>query len=277
MNADIRLPQHFERNLAMAAADQILLHEMRGRVLWLTLNRPEVRNAINDDMLQSLLRSLSGVAQSPEVSAVVLTGAGSRAFCAGGDLRPQSGTFEFDPSQAHTAFAQLLRLVKTLQVPLIARVNGHVMAGGMGLLTMCDMAVATEDALIGLPEVKVGMFPMQVVAVMQNLMGRMKFNELCLTGEPVPAREALALGLLNYVVPAQELDEKVDWLLNRLLDKSPTAIRLGKNAMHAVADMSFEQAISFMEGQLFALRNTKDAAEGIAAFAEKRRPVWTGT
>lgn len=276
MNPDIRLPQYFERSKAMAAADQILLHEMRGSVLWLTLNRPELRNALNDEMLQAMTRSLSWAAQSHELCAVVLTGAGSRAFCAGGDLRPQSGTFELDPSEPHTGYGRLLRLARTLQVPLIARVNGHVMAGGMGLLTMCDMAVATEDALIGLPEVKVGMFPMQVAAVMQNLLGRMKFNELCLTGEPVPAREALALGLLNYVVPAQELDEKVDWLLNRLLDKSPTAIRLGKNAMRAVADMSFEQAISFMEGQLFALRSTKDAAEGLAAFAEKRQPIWTG-
>jgi methylglutaconyl-CoA hydratase len=117
---------------------------------------------------------------------------------------------------------------------------------------------------------------MQVASVMQHLIPRRKFVELCLTGEPIDAAEALSLGLVNYVVPRAELDAKVDWLIGRLIDKSPTAIRRGKNALRAIADMTFEQSISFTEAQLGTVVLTQDAAEGRAAFNEKRPPRWTG-
>ncbi|WP_454754020.1 enoyl-CoA hydratase/isomerase family protein [Cupriavidus necator] len=260
----------------MNPSPQCVVVEVRNDVCWITINRPELRNAINEDVIAGISCGLTLAGSTAGVRAVVLTGAGERAFCAGADLRPNSNIFDFDFSQPRTDYADLLRQAVAFDIPLIARVNGACMAGGMGLLTMCDMAVASTKAHFGLPEVKVGMFPMQVASVMQHLVPRRKFAEMCITGEPLSAQEALDIGLVNYVVEPTELDGKLDWLLGRITDKSPTAIRRGKNALRAIADMTFAQSIAFMEAQLGSLRMTADAAEGLAAFAEKRKPAWTG-
>jgi enoyl-CoA hydratase/carnithine racemase len=141
---------------------------------------------------------------------------------------------------------------------------------------MTDMAVAADTAAFGLPEVKVGVFPMQVLSLLQTLVPRRIINEWCLTGEPFDAAAAQRAGLLNYVVPAAELDTKLDWFINRTTDKSPTAIRRGKYAMRAIAAMSFDEAVAYTESQIALLALSEDAKEGLAAFAEKRKPNWTG-
>jgi enoyl-CoA hydratase/carnithine racemase len=148
------------------------------------------------------------------------------------------------------------------------------MAGGMGLLAMCDLAVAAPHARFGLPEVKVGVFPAQVLSVLQGLVGRRMLTELCITGEPIDARQALACGLVNYV--ADDLDGGVQALLGRVLDKSPAAIRRGLYLMQQIETMSFEQSIAFTESQIGLFALTDDAAEGQQAFREKRQPRWTG-
>ena len=235
-----------------------------------------MRNALNDDVLNKLTAGIEGARQASDLRAIVLTGAGRRAFCAGGDLKPGSKTFGFDHSVPTTSLGNLLRAANGCDLPLIARVNGHCMAGGIGLLAMCDMAVASDQALFGLPEVKIGMFPMQVSALLQNMISPRKFAELCLTGEPVDAQEALSIGLINYITPYDALDAKVEWLLGRVVNKSPTAIRRGKHALRATRNMTTEQAIAFMESQLATLSLTEDSREGIASFNEKRPPDWTG-
>jgi methylglutaconyl-CoA hydratase len=260
----------------MSDTTRCVEHDLRDDVLWITIDRPELRNAINDDVIAGISSGLTQAGCTPGLRAVVLTGAGDRAFCAGADLRPNSDIFDFDHAAPRTAYADLLRQAVAFDIPLVARVNGACMAGGMGLLTMCDMAVASARATFGLPEVKVGMFPMQVASVMQGLLPRRKFVEMCITGEPLTAPEALEAGLINYVAEPQELDAKLGWLLARITDKSPTAIRRGKHALRAIVDMSFAQSIAYMEAQIGSLRMTKDAAEGLAAFAQKRKPVWTG-
>lgn len=263
--------------MSNSAADPEVLQEIRGPVMWITINRPEVRNAMSAAVLEGISACLDhAMAHKHEILAVVLTGAGERAFCAGADLKPDSTFIRFDYSETHTQYAELFRQANRFELPLVARVNGHVMAGGVGLLSMCDMAVAADDVRIGLPEVKIGAFPMQVASVMQNLVTRRKFVELCLTGEPATATEALDFGLLNYVVPRAELDAKVQWLLDRLTDKSPAAIRRGKNALRAIADMNIEQSLSFTEHQLSTVVLMEDAVEGRASFNEKRKPRWTG-
>jgi methylglutaconyl-CoA hydratase len=259
----------------MTSSNEVIC-EVRDRVLWITINRPSHSNAMSEAVIRGMSKALTQASNDRQILAAVLTGAGDRAFCAGADLKPDSTFLSFDYSETHTSYAELLRQANRFELPLVARVNGHVMAGGMGLLSMCDMAVAAADIRIGLPEVKIGAFPMQVASVMQHLVPRRKFVELCLTGEPATAAEALAMGFVNYVVPRAELDEKVQWLLGRLTNKSPTAIRRGKNALRAIADMTFEQSISFTEAQLGTVVLTKDAAEGRAAFNEKRQPRWTG-
>ena len=255
--------------------NEVLL-EKRGHVLWISINRPERRNAMNDAVIEGISAGFTTATHDPDIRAVVLTGVGEKAFCAGADLSAGSGSFKYDYSKVGLNFVQLMKDARNLTLPLIARVNGHAMAGGMGMLGMCDMAIASDHAIFGMPEVKVGIFPMQIMAVLQRLIPSRKLYEMALTGEPISAAEALELGLLNYVVPAAELDAKTDWLLSRLLDKSPTAIRRGKYAMRTTEQLNFDQAAVFMEAQIGTLALTEDAAEGRAAFIEKRKPLWTG-
>ncbi len=253
-----------------------VLIDKRGPVLWITINREERRNAMNDAVNQAISAGLTRATDDADILAVVLTGAGDKAFCAGADLSSGSGSFKYDYSKVGFPFVKLMKQARDLTVPLIARVNGHAMAGGLGMVGMCDMAIAVDSARFGMPEVKIGLFPMQIMAVLQPLIPPRKLYEMALTGEPVTAAEALEFGLLNYVVPAAELDTKLDWLLSRLLDKSPTAIRKGKYAMRVTEQLTFDQSAVFMESQIGTLALTEDAAEGRASFIEKRKPVWTG-
>ena len=240
--------------------------------LVLTIDRPERRNALNAEVIAVLQHALHRVKADPAVRAVVLTGAGDEAFCAGADLGADA--FAFDYATPTIAYADLLRTARTLTVPLVARVNGACMAGGMGLLAMCDLAIAAPHATFGLPEVKVGVFPMQVLAVLQSQIPQRCLAQLCLTGDPLDAARAREIGLVNEV--ADDLDGALERLLSRLLSNSPTALRRGLYAMKAMGSMSFEEAIAFGEGQIGLLAMTQDAREGIAAFKDKRRPQWTG-
>lgn len=255
--------------------EPILLYERKGAVAWLTINRPQVRNALNTALMLELHDAITRAESDAEVRAIVLTGAGDRAFCAGGDLQPSTQQFARDFSRMDLPLVRLVLKATQSDLPIIARVNGHVMAGGTALLAMADMAVAVESALFGLPEVKIGMFSLQVDALLQRLIPRRKMVEMSLTGEPISAQEALAIGLVNHIASREALDAKLDWLLARLLDKSPTAQRLGKRSMEAIADMSLEQALTFMAQQLGMMALTQDSREGLAAFAEKRAPHWT--
>jgi methylglutaconyl-CoA hydratase len=255
-------------------SDAVLL-EARGAAFWITINRPNKRNAINAEVVQGIRQGYAQAHAHPDIRVIVLTGAGDKAFCAGGDLQPDKG-FVFDLAQPQVPYADMLREAHNATLPSIARVNGVCMAGGMGLLCMTDLAVASEQALFGLPEVKVGVFPMQVMSLLLNHIPQRLAREWALTGEPFSALEAQRAGLVNHVVPAAELDAKTDWLIQRLVDKSPTAIRRGKYAMRAIESMGFEQAIAFTESQIALVAQTEDAREGLAAFNEKRPPVWTG-
>jgi enoyl-CoA hydratase/carnithine racemase len=246
-----------------------------GHVLTVTINRPDKRNAMNAEAIAGIAAGWRTAQEDPEVRVIVLTGAGDKAFCVGADLGGGQGAFQ-DFSKPNSDYADLLRLTQNATKPSIARVNGTCMAGGMGLLCMTDMAVAAEDVVFGLPEVKVGVFPMQVLSLLQLTVPRRLVAEWCLTGEPFTAAEAKAAGLINHVAPSGELDAKVDWLIGRIIDKSPAAIRRGKYAMRAIHAMSFDEAIAYTEGQIMLTAATEDAKEGIRAFQEKRKPVWTG-
>jgi enoyl-CoA hydratase/carnithine racemase len=253
-----------------------VLVERRGAATWITLNRPDRRNALNDDVVDQIGAAVRDASVDSNCRVIVLTGAGDKAFCVGGDLKPDSAAFEQDWAKPGTHAADMLRAVRAATTPIVARINGDCLAGGMLLLGMCDLAVGVDSARFGLPEVRVGLFPMQVLAVLQHRVPQCKLAEWSLTGELFDAAEAKAAGMLNYVVPAAELDAKVDWLVARLIDKSPTAQRRGKYALRAVEDMSAEQAIAYLESQITTLALTEDAREGRAAFAEKRKPEWRG-
>jgi enoyl-CoA hydratase/carnithine racemase len=256
-------------------SDAPVLHDKRGHAFWITINRPDKRNALNASVIAGIVDGYRRAHEDNDVRVIVLTGTGTKAFCAGADLQPGAG-FAFDLSRPNLDYADMLRTAQNATKPTIARVNGVCMAGGIGLLCMTDMAVASDDVVFGLPEVKVGVFPMQVLSLLQSIAPPRLVREWCFTGEPFSAAEAKDAGLLNHVVPAADLDAKVEWLVGRLIDKSPTAIRRGKYAMRALASMSFDQGIAYTESQIAVLAMTQDAKEGLAAFAEKRKPVWTG-
>lgn len=250
-----------------------LLVERRGPALWLTIQREERRNAMSHAVLAGMAQAIEAAQADRSVRAIVITGCGTKAFCAGADLQ-NAKAFTTDYSEPYGHLAQLLRRAKASNVPLIARVNGACMAGGMGLLSMCDMAVAASHAVFGLPEVKVGVFPAQVLSVLQHLIPRRKLAEMCLTGEPITSAQALEYNLVNYV--DDDVDAKLDWLLGRLLDKSPAAIRRGLYTMKKIEAMAFEESMSFTESQIALFTLTEDAKEGQAAFQQKRKPEWKG-
>ncbi|KJK22987.1 enoyl-CoA hydratase [Burkholderiaceae bacterium 16] len=252
-----------------------VLHEKRGAAFWITINRSDKRNAINKEVVDGIRAGYRAAHADPAIRAIVLTGAGDKAFCAGGDLQPGK-SFAFDLSRPNVDYADMLREAQHATLPSIARINGTCMAGGMGLLCMTDMAVAADNVLFGLPEVKVGVFPMQVLSLLRTLAPPRLVREWCISGEPFSAAEAKAAGLVNHLAAPDELDARTEWLIARVADKSPTAIRRGKYAMQAMASMSFAEGIAYTESQIALLAMTEDAREGLAAFNEKRKPVWTG-
>ena len=252
-----------------------VLHERRGAALWITINRADKRNAINAEVVDGIAAGWRSAMADTEVRAIVLTGSGAKAFCAGGDLAPGKG-FAFDFAQPTTGYADLLRLAHGCNLPSIAAVNGSCLAGGMGLLAMVDFAIAADHAQFGLPEVKIGLFPMQVLSLLQHLVPQRVLREWCLGGDPFDAQEALRHGLLNRVVAAAELQAATDAMVERLASRSPSAIRRGKYAMRALASMSFDEGIAFTEGQIALMAQTEDAREGFAAFNDKRPPKFSG-
>ncbi|MBE7941646.1 MULTISPECIES: enoyl-CoA hydratase-related protein [Ramlibacter] len=247
--------------------------ERRGDVLWLVIQRETRRNAMSHAVLAGMAQAIAGAQDDRSLRAIVVTGAGDKAFCAGADLQ-SAQAFTTDYAEPIGHLARLLRVARASHVPLVARVNGACMAGGMGLLSMCDLAVAASHASFGLPEVKVGVFPAQVLSVLQHLIPRRKLAELCLTGATLDAAQALDFGLVNAV--GDDVDAVLQALLDHLLDKSPAALRRGLYTMKAIEALPFESSIAFTESQIALFALTEDAQEGQAAFREKRAPRWTG-
>jgi enoyl-CoA hydratase/carnithine racemase len=251
-----------------------ILCERRGDALWVWINRESRRNAINSAVLHGIGNAIERAKGDKTLRAIVLSGTGDKAFCAGADLGDGPGTFQAEAEEPTTEFGRLARAVRLSGVPLIARVNGACVAGGMGLMALCDLAIAAEHARFGLPEVKVGVFPMQVLVLLRTMMHARHINELCLTGELVSAARAAEMGLINEIAAAGSLDARIEALLARLRAGSPSAIRRGKHVIFAMERMVFEEAIAFAEAQIAIAAHGTDAEEGLNAFTEKRKPRW---
>lgn len=249
-----------------------------GAVLTMTITRESRRNALNADVAAGIIAGLDMADADHSIRAIVLTGAGDRAFCAGGDLQPSADGAPFAMKEADPShyLAQLFHRMNRARQPLIARVNGHALAGGYGLVCGCDLVVARDDAMLGVTEVKVGLFPMMILPFLLRTTPNRVLMEMCLTGEPITAADALRHGVVNYAVPAEDLDAKLGWLLDRVTAKSPTGIRLGKQSLSRIREMSFDEALEYAPLMLANMARTQDAREGFAAFVEKRPPLWTG-
>ncbi|MCV0397895.1 MAG: enoyl-CoA hydratase/isomerase family protein [Rhizobiaceae bacterium] len=252
--------------------------ERNGPVFTIIIDRESRRNAMNEAVARGIEAGLDQAEADRTVRAVVLTGAGDKAFCAGGDLQLQAdGTpFTIEASDPRHFVVRLLKRMDACRLPLVARVNGHALAGGLGLVSACDLVVAREDALIGVTEVKVGLFPMMILPYLLRTMPYRRMMELCLTGEPITAAEAARYDLVNYAVPGAELDDKLSWMLDRITGKSPTGIRLGKQGLSRIREMSTDSALEYAQFMLANMARTKDSLEGFRAFNEKRQPDWTG-
>lgn len=250
-------------------------YEVQGAKALLTINREKARNALSPQVISELTEHLAAAEADPAVRVVVLTGAGQKAFSAGGDLGGMAGEEGFlSTHDARRRYGQLLLRLSRFPRPTVARVNGHALAGGFGLMLACDLAVMAEEARAGLPEIDVGLFPMMVMALLQRHVGRKTALELCMTGDKLSAREAKALGLVSRVVPFAELDGTVNALTEKLAGKSRAVLTLGKRAFHTAEDLPVDQAIELLASQLSLNVLADDAAEGVTAFLEKRKPSW---
>jgi len=248
--------------------------ERQGSALWVWIDREARRNAINPQVIEGIAQGVRTALADPSIRALVLTGVGEKAFCAGADLGGGADTFAAAADEPTTDFGRLARLVRQLGIPVIARVNGACVAGGFGLLGLCDLVIAADHARFGLPEVKVGVFPMQVLVFLRRTMHARHINELCLTGELISAARAAEMGVVNQVVPLAQLDAAVEALLAKLTAASPAAVQRGKQVIMAMEAMTFDEALPFAEAQIALASRSGDAAEGLAAFNAKRKPRW---
>ncbi|MCP4116094.1 MAG: enoyl-CoA hydratase [Desulfobacteraceae bacterium] len=252
-----------------------LIYTREDAVAHITINREAHRNAISGQAVRLFLDYLDRAENNPEVRVVCITGAGDRVFCSGADL---GGGMTEGGAAANMfrSYARLLTRLYHFPKPTVARINGHCLAGGTGFMLACDMVIATEDALFGTPEVNVGLFPMMIGALIFRNVLRKKAMEMILLGEKLTARQALEMGMITRMAPREGFNNEVNKVLSALAAKSPIGLSLGKKAFNAVENMELDDAVNHLSDQLAKVAATKDAAEGITAFLEKRKPVFKG-
>ncbi|MGH2711404.1 MAG: enoyl-CoA hydratase/isomerase family protein [Actinomycetota bacterium] len=255
-------------------ADEVR-YEVRDHAAWLTISREERRNALSPSVIQGLIDSLASATVDDRAHVVVITGAGDRAFCAGGDIGGfQQAAEGQDVESAPAAIARLLDALWWHPKPTLARVNGKALGGGFGLMLACDLAVATDDAEMGTPEIDIGLWPHVITAVIQRRVPRGVALELMLTGRRMPADEAERWGIVNRVVPRGGLDESVQELVDQIASKSQHVLRLGKRSFLGAEDQPWGPAIDHLKEKLAENLKAEDLVEGVTAFLQKRKPDW---
>lgn len=256
---------------------ETLLVDVRDGVGTVTLNRPEARNALNQTVIRELGDALARLEGDAETRVLIVRGAGERAFCAGADLKGmfRAGSI-IDAREEYAGLARILEAIPRLRMPVIAQVHGYALAGGCGLAAACDLVIAAEDAKFGLPEIKLGLLPLMVLAPILRAASPRRVLELVLTGRELPASEALEIGLATRVVPRAELDRTVAEIARTLAALSPATLALGKEAFYRALELPYAQALAQLRDLLTIVARSEDAQEGIAAFLEKRPPHWRG-
>lgn len=262
----------------MADAEPVVKSGVSEGIATVTLNRPTRRNALSGELIRALRATLATLDADPEARVIVLTGAGEKAFCAGGDLAGGMTGGGGMPGQIASKglYADLLSDMRGLGTPIVARLQGDAFGGGVGLMLACDLVVAADDVRVGLPEIRVGLWPMMVTALLVRHVGYKPALELMMLGEKHPAAQAKALGLINRVVPRAELDAEVQQVAGTIAARSPAVLALGRQAFYQTADLPIEAALPTLRDRLLLNTLFEDAAEGVMAFMEKRPPNWKG-
>jgi enoyl-CoA hydratase/carnithine racemase len=256
---------------------QTLLTSLEGGVARITLNRPDVRNALSRTMVEELEAALAAAEADAAARVIVLAGAGERAFCAGADLKGvgDRGT-TLQARESFGGLARILDAMTRMRTPVVAQVHGYALAGGCGLAAGCDLVIAADDAVFGLPEIKVGLLPLMVMAPVLRAVGRKRGLLMILSGETVTAREAYEMGLVSRVVPRADLPGETTALAAQLAGFSPTAVALAKEAAYTIQDMEYGKSLRYLRELITLVGLTDDAKEGIAAFFARREPEWKG-
>ncbi|TMD30684.1 MAG: enoyl-CoA hydratase/isomerase family protein [Chloroflexi bacterium] len=250
----------------------------RGHVATVTLNRPEQRNPLSAGMLRDLVAAFRWCQGEDAVRVVVLTGAGDRAFSAGADLSSfEDRASEDTQHRERRVFIELFIVMTQLGKPIVGRINGHALAGGMGLAGSCDVLVAVDTATFATPEINVGVWPMMIQAILARNIPRKVLLEMLMLGERFTAIQMQSVGFVNRVVARELLDATVADIADKLAKKSPIVMRLGRDAFYQEQDMDFEPALDYLYGELLKVAMTEDAKEGVRAFFEKREPEFKGT
>ena len=257
----------------------VLLYEVVDNIAILTMNRPEVRNSLNEELIIELINSLKRAGEEKEVRVIVLRSAGDKAFCAGADLgklgeRSSANIIELRSYLGK--YAILLRTFVEVGKPIIAAVQGYALAGGCGLAVACDLTVASEKAIFGVPEINIGFWEMMITAPVFRAIGMKKGLELFYTGKQIDAFEAERIGMVNKVVPQDSFENAVMNLAKELASKSPIAMSMGREAFYTTRDMEYGKAVKYLSEMVPILASTDDLREGISAFREKRKPKWKG-
>jgi len=257
-----------------------VIYEVKENIALVTLNRPEVRNALNTETMSKVIESLNLAKEDEQVRVVVVRSAGDKAFCAGADLdellkkKDEANIMELRSFLQH--FVNVIRALNDIGKPTIASVQGYALAGGCGLAVACDLTIAGEKARFGVPEINVGFWGMIITAPIFRAVGMKSGLEMLYTGRQIDAHEARRIGLVNRVVPNEDLENEVMGLARELASKSPIAMKLGRDAFLTTRDMEYTKALKYLSEIVVLLASTDDMREGISAFREKRDPQWKG-
>ncbi|MCF3111690.1 enoyl-CoA hydratase/isomerase family protein [Niabella sp. CC-SYL272] len=250
--------------------------EQHYHIATIWLNRPEVRNALNDTMTTELIQAFKTLSTDPAVRVITLRGKG-KVFCAGADLKWMKATAAYSYEENLEESAQLARCFQTVyhtSKPTIAVVHGAAMGGANGLIAACDFAYAADDTLFAFSEVRLGLVPATIAPYILKRIGESKAKELILTGRPFHAKEAAEAGLINQVLQAMELESKVAELIQELLQAGPGSIAASKQLLHHLSAKELEAAIPDTVEAIAKARSSAEGQEGMQAFFEKRKPNW---
>ena len=254
---------------------ELVLVDKKDMIGLITLNRPEEMNTFNIPFAGALNEALRNLDQDDEVRVVVIRAAGKH-FSAGISLPEFKGKSPKELREFLVLMDEFYHTIPRMKKPVIASVKGYALANGAGLVFACDLAVAAEDAKFGTTAINVGLICLGPAVPMVRSLGRKKTLEMVLTGDIISAAEAERLGLINKVVPPEELEASTLKLAAKLAKKSPLAVQIGKTGIYGMSEVPYHQALDYVDELFASLCATEDAREGIEAFQEKRKPVWKG-